>query len=159
MIVAQTVLGLLTTVVCLAVSHNLAAAFVPELVRRSSLSYVRISSGQALSSAMETAMSSCTRALDHPDVPLLISSTKFIINITLDLLIISKFHLGSFSPTVNTQALIRLACDMSSALSGLVYFMYIALKLRRQSRTLEESTKPRLRLYVFLRHPAKLERR
>jgi Na+-driven multidrug efflux pump len=154
MIIAQIVLGLLMTIVCVAASQNLAAAFVPELVRRRSLTYVRISSAQALSSAMETAVSSCTRALDHPDVPLLISSIKFVVNITLDLLIISKFHLGSFQPTVNTQALIRLACDMTSALSGLAYFLYIALKLRRTSQSLEESTKPQLAALWILAPPS-----
>lgn len=153
MIIAHISLGLLMTIICVAASQNLAAAFVPELVRQSSLTYVRISSVQALSSAMETVVSSCTRALDHPDVPLLISSIKFIINITLDLLIISKFHLGSFHPTVNTQALIRLACDMTSALSGLAYFMYIARKLR-QSQNVEESTKPRLAALWILVPPS-----
>lgn len=88
---------------------------------------------EALSSAMETAVSSCTRALDHPDVPLLISSIKFSVNIMLDMLIISKFHVGSFTPTVNMQAWIRLACDLSSAICGLLYFLYISFKLRKQS--------------------------
>jgi len=52
---------------------------------------------------METAVSSCTRALDHPNVLLLINSTKFVINIMLDLLVIFRFHVGSFTPTVNTS--------------------------------------------------------
>ncbi|KAH8699126.1 hypothetical protein BGW36DRAFT_426802 [Talaromyces proteolyticus] len=132
MIVVQVGLGTLMTVIFLATSDKLAAAFVPEAVRQSSLTYVRISSVEALSSAMETVVSSCTRALDHPDVPLLISSTKFVINIILDLLIISKFHVGSFTPTVNTQAWIRLACDLTSATCGLMYFLYITFKLLHQ---------------------------
>lgn len=76
MIVIQIVLGALMTVIFLATSEKLAAAFVPEQARMSSLTYVRISSVEALSSSMEMAVSACTRALDHPDVPLLISSTK-----------------------------------------------------------------------------------
>ncbi|QKX61778.1 uncharacterized protein TRUGW13939_08934 [Talaromyces rugulosus] len=134
MIVVQIALGALMMVLFLASSDKLAAAFVPEQVRQSSLTYVRISSVEALSSAMETVVSSCTRALDHPDVPLLISSMKFVVNIMLDLLIISRFHVGSFVPTVNTQAWIRLACDLSSAICGLLYFLYISFKLRRQSQ-------------------------
>ena len=69
---------------------------------------------------MEIAVSSCTRALDHPDIPLLISSIKFVVNIILDLIIISKFHLHTIRPTVNTQAIVRLVCDLSSAACGLV---------------------------------------
>lgn len=134
MIIVQTALGALMMVIFIASSDKLAAAFVPEQVRQSSLTYVRISSVEALSSAMETVVSSCTRALDHPDVPLLISSMKFVVNIMLDLLIISKFHVGSFIPTVNTQAWIRLACDLSSAICGLLYFLYISLELRKQSQ-------------------------
>jgi Na+-driven multidrug efflux pump len=80
--------------------------------------------------------------LDHPDVPLLISSLKFAINIILDLLVISKFHVGKRAPTVNTQALVRMACDLASACSGLVYFLYIA---KKQERKLEEQDqKPKI---------------
>ncbi|EED18792.1 hypothetical protein TSTA_125100 [Talaromyces stipitatus ATCC 10500] len=89
---------------------------------------------QNKSSIMETVVSLCTRALDYPDVPLLISSTKFIINIILNLLIISKFHVGSFTPAVNMQALIRLACDMASAFSGLMDLIFITFSLRRPPR-------------------------
>jgi len=154
MIVVQIALGTLMTVIFVAASENLAAAFVPEQVRQNSLTYVRISSVEALSSAMETVVSSCTRALDYPDVPLLISSTKFVINIMLDLLIISRFHVGSFVPTVNTQALIRLACDMTSAISGLAYFTYIAVKLQRQSPSSEQSMKPGLTALKILARPS-----
>ena len=154
MITVQIALGLLMTVIFVSASENLAAAFVPEQVRQSSLTYVRISSVEALSSAMETVVSSCTRALDHPDVPLLISSIKFVINIMLDLLIISRFHVGSFTPTVNTQALIRLACDMTSALSGLLYFVYIALKLQRQSTSSQQSVRPGLKAFQILARPS-----
>ena len=154
MIIAQIALGALMTVIFVAASEDLASAFVPEQVRQRSLTYVRISSVEALSSAMETVVSSCTRALDHPDVPLLISSTKFVVNIMLDLLVISKFHVGTFTPTVNTQALIRLACDMASALSGLAYFIYISLKLQRQSQSSEQSVKPGLRALKILVRPS-----
>jgi Na+-driven multidrug efflux pump len=98
MITVQIALSVLMTVIFLSASENLAAAFVPKQVRKSSLTYVRISSVEALSFAMETVVSSCTRALDHSDVPLVISSIKFVINIMLDLLFISKFHVGSFIP-------------------------------------------------------------
>ena len=49
------------------------------------------------------------------------------INIILDFLIISKFHVGKSKPTVNTQAIIRLGCDMASALIGLAYFLFVTL--------------------------------
>jgi len=129
-------------IVFLTSAEQLAAAFVPTAVRATSLKYIRISSVQALSSTMEVAIASSTRALDHPDVPLLISSTKFVINIILDLLIISRFHVGKHVPTVNTQALIQMACNLASAISGLVYFLYIAKMLER--RLEDEEPKPRL---------------
>jgi Na+-driven multidrug efflux pump len=71
-------------------------------VQKASITYVRISAFSALSSAMEVAVANATRALDMPDVPLLISSTKVVVNIVLDLLFISTFHVGSFTPTINT---------------------------------------------------------
>ncbi|MCJ1433294.1 hypothetical protein MMC27_002653 [Xylographa pallens] len=154
MIVVQVALGLLMTLIFIASSESLAAAFVPEQVRQSSLTYVRISSVEALSSAMETVVSSCTRALDHPDVPLLISSAKFVINILLDVLIISRFHVGAFTPTVNSQALIRMTCDLTSALSGLLYFVYIARKMRKQTGSSEQNVKPGFEALKILIRPS-----
>ena len=151
----QTVLGALMTIVFIAASERLAAAFVPAQVRAASITYVRISSVSALSSAMQVAVADCTRALDNPDVPLIISSTSFVINIILDLLIISKFHVGSWKPTILDQALIRLACDMSSALAGLVYFIYIATKMHRKSgEGSDENLRPGIRAFKVLARPS-----
>lgn len=131
----QAFFGLLLTLIFIASASKLAAAFVPANVRVASLTYVRISSVEALSSSIEVAVGSATRALDHPDVPLLISSLKFVINIVLDLLVISRFHVGPWTPTVNAQALVRMACDLTSALGGLLYFMYVATKMQRADRS------------------------
>ena len=154
LILIQTVLGAIMTVVFIAASHQLAAAFVPSQVRKASITYVQISSVSALSSAVQVAVSDCTRALDNPDVPLLISSTSFVINIILDLLIISKFHVGSWTPTINDQALVRLACDMTSALAGLMYFIYIARKMQRQSRNLGDPARPGIKAFKVLARPS-----
>lgn len=154
LILIQTVLGAIMTVLFIAASHQLAAAFVPSQVREASITYVQISSLSAISSAMQVAVSYCTRALDNPDVPLLISSTSLIINITLDLLVISRFHVGSWTPTINDQALIRLACDMTSALAGLMYFIYIARKMQRQSRSMGDSARPGIKAFKVLARPS-----
>jgi len=147
LILFQITCGALLTIIFVASSQKLAAAFVPVVVRDTSLRYVRISSVEALSSTMEVAVSFSTRALDHPDVPLLISSLKFLVNIILDMLIISKFHVGTHKPTINTQALVRMGCDLSSAVSGLVYFLYIAAKMTREERAANDTaSKPRLLL-------------
>ncbi|KAI9717084.1 MAG: hypothetical protein M1812_005019 [Candelaria pacifica] len=130
------------SIVFVAAADRLAAAFVPVEVRKTSLTYVRISSFSALSSAMEVAVSSCTRALDRPEVPLIVSSTKFLVNIILDMLIISKFHVRSSKPTVNTQAIVRLTCDLTSAVVGLGYFIYISRGLLRSSSEVRSSAKP-----------------
>lgn len=105
LIAFQSVLGCIMSIVFVAAAQNFANAFVPMEVRQSSLTYVRISSFSALSSAMETAVASATRALDHPDVPLLISSIKFAINIVLDFLLISRFHVGTFQPSITHKPL------------------------------------------------------
>lgn len=154
LVLVQTVLGAIMMIVFIAASDQLAAAFIPAQVRAASITYVRISSVSALSSAMQVAVSDCTRALDNPDVPLLISSISFVVNIILDLLIISKFHIGSWTPTIIAQALIRLACDMSSALAGLAYFVYIARKMQRSTRGVEEPARPRVKAIKVLARPA-----
>ncbi|KAL8702785.1 MAG: hypothetical protein Q9201_004040 [Fulgogasparrea decipioides] len=133
LILIQTILGAVMMVIFVASSERLAAAFVPAQVRDASINYVQISSVSALSSALQVSVSNCTRALDNPDVPLLIATVTVIVNIVLDLLIISKFHVGSWTPTIIDQALIRMACDITAALVGLAYFAYIARRLRRQS--------------------------
>lgn len=135
LIFVQTILGAIMTVIFVASSERLAAAFVPAQVRDASIKYVQISSISALSSAMQVAVSNCTRALDNPDVPLLIATISVAANIVLDLLIISKFHVGSWTPTIIDQALIRMTCDITSALVGLIYFAFIARRLRRQDRS------------------------
>lgn len=112
------------SIVFISASSTFAKGFVPVEVRAASLTYIRISAFSALSSAIEVAVSTSTRALDKPDVPLIISSIKFAINILLDLLIISRFHVGSFKPSVNMQAGIQLACNLSAAFVGLYYFIY-----------------------------------
>ena len=154
LIATQMLLGAVMTVIFLSSSEHLAGAFVPKDVRHSSLTYVRISSVSALSSAMEVAVSSCTRALDHPDIPLLISSVKFAVNIVLDLIIISKFHVHSIHPTVNTQAVVRLVCDMASATSGLLYFIFITTRMQRQTEDIAGSGRISFRALRILVRPS-----
>lgn len=126
LITFQSALGCIMSIGFVAGAANFANGFVPIEVRQSSLTYIRISSFSALSSAIETAVANGTRALDYPDVPVLISSIKFAVNIVLDLLLISRFRVGNFEPSVNTQAAVRLACDLCSAFAGLLYFFHIA---------------------------------
>jgi cytochrome c oxidase subunit IV len=52
-----------------------------------------------------------------------ISSIKVLVNIILDFLIISTFHVGTWTPDIAMQAGIRLTCDMVAAVSGLLYFL------------------------------------
>lgn len=91
------------------------------------------SSVQALTSAIEIAVANHTRALDKPDVLLLISSTKLVANIALNLLLISPFHVRSFTPTTTVQAPIRMSCDLVAAFDGLLYFVLHSRKLHRLS--------------------------
>ncbi|KAF2773212.1 hypothetical protein EJ03DRAFT_249925, partial [Teratosphaeria nubilosa] len=91
-------------------------------------------------SALEIAVSNATRALDQPDVPLLISSVKFAVNIVLDMLVISKFHVRGVQPTVNTQAARQLACNMVASIAGLIYFLTTTWQQRRSQRIEEYSS-------------------
>jgi Na+-driven multidrug efflux pump len=91
-IIFQGVLGLIMSVIFGSAAANFADGLVPAEVRAASLTYVRVSAFSALSSALETAISSATTAVGHPDVPLLISSIKFAGDIMLDLILISRFH-------------------------------------------------------------------
>ncbi|KAI9720952.1 MAG: hypothetical protein M1828_005424 [Chrysothrix sp. TS-e1954] len=152
LILFQTLFGLLLSVIFVSSASTFAKGFVPVGTRNASLTYIRLSSFQCLSSAVETAVSSATRSLDKPDVPLIISSIKFAVNIVLDLLIISKFHVGTSKPSVNTQASIRLACDMSSAFAGLIYFVYVTTIRAQNSAEQKGATIPSFRgLKILLR--------
>ena len=152
LILFQAVLGLIMSVGFVAGARTFVKGFVPVEVQRVSVIYVRISAFSALSSAIETAVAAATRALDKPDVPLIISSVKFAINIILDLLIISRFHVGTHEPTVNLQAGIQLACNLASAFVGLLYFLWRNSFRHLNNRETSESTRPRARaLFVLLR--------
>ncbi|KXJ85946.1 hypothetical protein Micbo1qcDRAFT_220071 [Microdochium bolleyi] len=105
LITFQTLLGLIMSVVFAAAAEQFAQSFVPVEARAQSITYIRL-------------------ALDKPDVPLVISSIKFAVNIVLDMLLISTFHVPSVTPSVNLQAGIQLACNLSSAFAGLAYFLF-----------------------------------
>lgn len=57
------------------------------------MSHVWISAFSALRSVLEVAVSNTTSVLDKPDVSLLISSVRVVMNVALNLMIISTFHL------------------------------------------------------------------
>ncbi|KAF1835101.1 hypothetical protein BDW02DRAFT_496777 [Decorospora gaudefroyi] len=124
LILFQSCLGLIMSIAFVAGASTFAKGFVPVEVRDVSVTYVRISAFSAFASAVEYAVSTSTRALDKPDVPLFINAVKFAVNIILDLILISTFHVGSVTPTVTMQAGISLACSLSSAFAGVAYFVY-----------------------------------
>lgn len=101
-----------------------AARFVPVEERASSITYMRIGAFSAMTSAIETAVAAAARALDKPDVPLAISAAKFLVNIVLDLLLLSPFHVGSLRPSINMQAGIQLAYGFAAAIAGVVYLLW-----------------------------------
>lgn len=124
LIAVQAFLGLIMSIAFVGGASTFAKGFVPADIREASITYVRISAFSTLASAIETAVATSTRALDKPDVPLIISSAKFLVNIILDLLIISKVRVTRFQPTVNTQGGIQLACNLTASFVGLAYFLF-----------------------------------
>lgn len=153
LITFQTILGLIMSICFVAAARQFADAFVPAQVRDASLTYVRISAFSALSCAVETAVAAATRALDQPDVRLLISSIKFAVNIILDLIVISKVHVPGVTPTVNTQAATQLACNMAASIAGLAYFLHISLRARRKSAIQDHLTRPSFNALAILARP------
>jgi len=83
LILFQAIAGFILSVIFLGAAAAFAESFVPGEVRAASLTYVRIASFTVYASTIETAVSAATRALDKPDVPLVISSIKFAANIVL----------------------------------------------------------------------------
>lgn len=153
LILFQTLIGLLMSLIFVGAAREFAQGFVPQGSREASIVYVRLSAFVALSSATETAVASATRALDKPDVPLVISGVKFLINIILDLLIISTFHVGSHTPSVNTQAAIRLACDLCAAGAGVLYFVTATTIRAKPSSGQKRSVRPTLKVLGILFRP------
>lgn len=151
LIAFQAFLGLLLSVAFVAAAPTFAGRFVPE-VQDVSLRYVRIVAFGVLGGMVEGAVAAATRALDKPDVPLVINSVKFAVNIVLDLLLISRFHIGPFEPTVNIQGTIHLVCSLTAAFAGLGYFLWAnTLPYRRRHR--EGSLIPDLRALSILLSP------
>lgn len=105
----QSILGLIMSVAFVGGAATFASGFVPIEVRDTSLTYVRISAFSVNTSPW----------IDR----IFISSVKFIINIILDLILISKIYVRGITPIVNMQAGIQLACNIVSAIAGLVYFL------------------------------------
>lgn len=152
LIIFQAGMGLIVSLIILGAADDFAAAFVPIEVRTSSLTYVRLSAFSVFSSAIEYATANSTRALCMPDVPLVISIARFIVNIILDMLLISPFHVGTYRPTATLQAGIRLACDMTAALSGLAYFTLTVIKLKRRD-ALCSLSRPSVKAFLVLLRP------
>ncbi|TQV99374.1 hypothetical protein V2A60_004852 [Cordyceps javanica] len=154
LILAQSSLGLVMSVAFAAGATTFAKSFVPGRTRDVSVSYIRITAFTALSSTVEVAVSSATRALDRPDVPFIISSAKFVINIVLDLLIVSPFHIGNHTPSVLHQAAVLLSCNLVSALVGVWYLLWRnSSALSKIHASNHETTRPSLRLWFVLARP------
>lgn len=121
----QAVLGLILSIALFAAADTFVKGFVPQDIRQHSLTYVRLSAFSAFSSTIESAVATATRALDKPDVPLVLSIAKFAVNILLDMLLISTFHVGNYKPIVEVQAAIQLTCNLASVLLSLGYFFWV----------------------------------
>ncbi|KIJ56233.1 hypothetical protein M422DRAFT_40995 [Sphaerobolus stellatus SS14] len=117
LISVQSLLGFLLSVVFLFAAPGFVGAFVPGEVRATSVKYLRILTFDSLASTLNTAVSLGTRALDKPDVPLLMSSVQTLIQIFLELALVSTVQVKGFTPTTHTRATIKLICDRSTLLS------------------------------------------
>ncbi|KAK4705213.1 hypothetical protein P7C70_g993, partial [Phenoliferia sp. Uapishka_3] len=148
LVIIQSAIGLILSLSFIGAADSFVGNFVPGPVQDISVRYVRISAfGSGLASTLETAVSLGTRALDHPEqvlppffksrttysyssslnsIPLMISSVKVLLQIFLDLALISTVHVRGVHPSITIQAIIRLVCDLTGAFVGLGCFLYIA---------------------------------
>ncbi|GAA5919399.1 hypothetical protein JCM6882_005087 [Rhodosporidiobolus microsporus] len=155
LLIVQSLLGLLLSLAFLGAAPSFVANFVPGPVRDVSVQYVRtLALGSCLGSAVEVAVGAATRALDKPDVPLLISSVKVVLQIILELMIISTVHIPGVQPTIIKQAVISLVCNLVAALAGLLYFLSLSRRQLRLFTPIERlSTRPSLASLVVLAKP------
>ncbi|KDR72272.1 hypothetical protein GALMADRAFT_229087 [Galerina marginata CBS 339.88] len=124
----QSIFGFLLSVIFLFAAPGFVGAFVPGKVRATSVKYIRILAFDSMASTLNTAVSLGTRALDKPDVPLLMSSIQTLIQIFLELALVSTVHVRGFTPSIHTVATIKLVCDLTGAAVGLLYFLYLSRK-------------------------------
>ncbi|KAG8947077.1 hypothetical protein FRC03_001194 [Tulasnella sp. 419] len=130
LIAFQMAAGLIMSLAFLGGAENFASGFVPIEVRETSITYVRIASFVCFTSATDIAVSFSTRAMDKPDVPLIISLCRTAANLIFDFMFLSNFRIKTTRPpTVNTQAAIRLACNFAGSSAGLIYFLWTANKV------------------------------
>lgn len=94
LVLFQVICGLVTSGVVMS-NARASVLLYPDDLRNTSLIYVRLTSMLTLSSAIEMAVSNCSRALDRPDVPLFMNIVKFILNMLFDVTIMSQFHTGA----------------------------------------------------------------
>ncbi|BGP38833.1 hypothetical protein JCM10449v2_002771 [Rhodotorula kratochvilovae] len=153
LIIVQAILGLLLSLAFIGAAESFVAKFVPGPVKDVSVQYVRVLAfGSCLGSTIETAVSTATRALDKPDVPLAISTVKVLVQIILELALISTMHAPGVKPTIIKQATISLVCSLLGTAVGLAYFLTIS---RRMTRKLDDplEARPSLRSLQILARP------
>ncbi|KAG2004414.1 hypothetical protein CC2G_002971 [Coprinopsis cinerea AmutBmut pab1-1] len=132
LISVQSICGFVLSIVFLAAAPGFVQTFVPGDAREVSIKFIRILAFDALASTVNTAVSLGTRALDKPDVPLMMSSVQTVIQIFLELALVSTVHVKGFTPTIQTVATIKLVCDLVGAATGLAYFIYLVKRTTSQ---------------------------
>jgi len=133
LISVQAVSGFILSIVFLFAAPAFVGAYVPGEVKAVSVKYIRILAFDSLASTVSTAVSFGTRAMDKPEcapclrlassnellvysVPLFMSTVQTLIQIFLELALISTVRIGGFNPTIHTAATIKLVCECVSYL-------------------------------------------
>ncbi|KAF8428542.1 hypothetical protein EV426DRAFT_275687 [Tirmania nivea] len=137
LIAFQATCGLVLALSFFIFAQSFADTFIPAPVRGASLTYIRIASFSALMYATEVAVTSATRCLDRPDIPLMVNTVKICGNILLDILILSNWRIGKgwFTPDVNTQARVRFFCELCAGTCGLTLYIVKSRRLIATERS------------------------
>ncbi|KAK2712484.1 hypothetical protein QYM36_011243, partial [Artemia franciscana] len=121
----QALAGLVMSSIFILAASFLSSILIPGEVSSKSIQYIQISSCSIFFNVVDCTIVLAFRTADRPDIPIIINITKTLVNIILDIVLISKFRIIDVT-TVNIQAISRLIC--SSVLWTLPWT--IALSLR-----------------------------
>ncbi|TVY82521.1 hypothetical protein LSUE1_G003878 [Lachnellula suecica] len=138
LILFQVVFGIAVSGILMASAERNAvspSATVSGGMSKTSLAYVRYDAMSALTSAIEIGVFNSARALDHPEIPMLVNFVKFSLNMILDVTVMSQYGTLVHQPSMINQAAINMTCDLASAALGLWYFKRVTTKYTKERTT------------------------
>ncbi|XP_065557280.1 uncharacterized protein LOC136025308 [Artemia franciscana] len=117
----QALAGLVMSLIFIFAASSLSSILIPGEVSSKSIRYIQISSCSIFFNVVDCTIVLAFRTADRPDIPIIINITKTLVNIILDIVLISKFRIIDVT-TVNIQAISRLICDCSGVIAAVIAY-------------------------------------